>query len=158
MKFLKKCALASVAAASLLTATVPTVTMASDIEQVGRQAYLEALKGKRVILYFYPKDNTPGCTTEACDFRDNATEIDGKEMENYVSWVALTSTLTVTGNPVVSLPCGLDEHGTPFGIQIVGKLHRDREVLAIAHAMERAFSDDPALARPVPALAGVARP
>ena len=50
MKFLKKCALASVAAASLLTATVPTVTMASDIEQVGRQAYLEALKGKRVIF------------------------------------------------------------------------------------------------------------
>ncbi|MBF0343376.1 MAG: peroxiredoxin [Nitrospirae bacterium] len=27
--------------------------------------------GKRLILYFYPKDNTPGCTTEACDFRDN---------------------------------------------------------------------------------------
>jgi peroxiredoxin Q/BCP len=28
-------------------------------------------KGKDIILYFYPKDNTPGCTTEACDFRDN---------------------------------------------------------------------------------------
>lgn len=28
-------------------------------------------RGKRVILYFYPKDNTPGCTQEACDFRDN---------------------------------------------------------------------------------------
>jgi len=28
-------------------------------------------KGKYIILYFYPKDNTPGCTTEACDFRDN---------------------------------------------------------------------------------------
>ncbi len=28
-------------------------------------------EGKRVILYFYPKDNTPGCTTQACDFRDN---------------------------------------------------------------------------------------
>ena len=32
---------------------------------------LKDFKGKRVILYFYPKDNTPGCTTEACDFRDN---------------------------------------------------------------------------------------
>jgi thioredoxin-dependent peroxiredoxin len=31
-----------------------------------------------VILYFYPKDNTPGCTTEACDFRDNAAAIDAK--------------------------------------------------------------------------------
>jgi len=81
------------------------------------------------------------------------TEIDGAPMENYVSWVALTSTLTVTGNPVVSIPCGLDEFGTPLGIQIVGKLHRDREVLAIAHAIEQAFAADPALARPVPALA-----
>lgn len=31
----------------------------------------ETLKGKKAILYFYPRDNTPGCTTEACDFRDN---------------------------------------------------------------------------------------
>ncbi len=31
---------------------------------------LSALRGKTVVLYFYPKDNTPGCTTEACDFRD----------------------------------------------------------------------------------------
>ncbi len=32
---------------------------------------LSSLKGKKVILYFYPKDNTPGCTKEACDFRDS---------------------------------------------------------------------------------------
>ncbi len=32
---------------------------------------LSAFKGKKVILYFYPKDNTPGCTTESCDFRDH---------------------------------------------------------------------------------------
>lgn len=32
---------------------------------------LSALKGQAVILYFYPKDDTPGCTTESCDFRDN---------------------------------------------------------------------------------------
>jgi peroxiredoxin Q/BCP len=31
---------------------------------------LKDLKGKKVVLYFYPKDNTPGCTREACDFRD----------------------------------------------------------------------------------------
>jgi amidase len=83
------------------------------------------------------------------------TEIDGAPMENYVSWVALTSTLTVTGNPVVSIPMGLDEQGTPFGVQVVGKLHRDREVLAVAHAIEQAFAGIPELSRPVPALAGV---
>ena len=32
---------------------------------------LKDFKGKTVVLYFYPKDLTPGCTTEACDFRDN---------------------------------------------------------------------------------------
>ncbi|WP_412521361.1 thioredoxin-dependent thiol peroxidase [Staphylococcus simulans] len=31
----------------------------------------DTIKGRKAILYFYPRDNTPGCTTEACDFRDN---------------------------------------------------------------------------------------
>ncbi len=37
----------------------------------GGDVSLKALKGKKVILYFYPKDDTPGCTTEACGFRDS---------------------------------------------------------------------------------------
>ena len=36
----------------------------------GRAIALKDLKGKKVVLYFYPKDDTPGCTTEACNFRD----------------------------------------------------------------------------------------
>lgn len=36
---------------------------------------LSDYKGKKVILYFYPRDNTPGCTTEACEFRDNNKQI-----------------------------------------------------------------------------------
>ena len=39
--------------------------------QNGETVSLTDYKGKKVILYFYPKDNTPGCTAEACDFRDN---------------------------------------------------------------------------------------
>lgn len=41
----------------------------------GKTHKLSDYRGKKVILYFYPKDNTPGCTTEACDFRDNITTI-----------------------------------------------------------------------------------
>lgn len=41
----------------------------------GRDHKLSDYRGKKVILYFYPKDNTPGCTTEACDFRDNIKTI-----------------------------------------------------------------------------------
>jgi peroxiredoxin Q/BCP len=37
----------------------------------GETVTLSGLKGKIVVLYFYPKDDTPGCTTEACSFRDN---------------------------------------------------------------------------------------
>jgi len=37
----------------------------------GKSIQLSDLKGKNIILYFYPKDNTPGCTKEACDFRDS---------------------------------------------------------------------------------------
>ena len=40
-------------------------------DQFGDLHKLSDYLGKKVILYFYPKDNTPGCTTEACNFRDN---------------------------------------------------------------------------------------
>ena len=39
--------------------------------QDGAQVSLAGLKGQAVVLYFYPKDDTPGCTKEACSFRDN---------------------------------------------------------------------------------------
>jgi peroxiredoxin Q/BCP len=41
----------------------------------GKEYSLSECKGNRVVLYFYPKDDTPGCTTEACDFRDNIEDI-----------------------------------------------------------------------------------
>ncbi len=42
----------------------------------GKDIALKDLKGKNVVLYFYPKDDTPGCTVEACGFRDNFKEIE----------------------------------------------------------------------------------
>lgn len=43
----------------------------SAVDQDGRPVSLKAFAGSRVILYFYPKDDTPGCTAEACNLRDN---------------------------------------------------------------------------------------
>jgi len=40
-------------------------------DQEGNLISLNQFAGKKVVLYFYPKDDTPGCTAEACDFRDN---------------------------------------------------------------------------------------
>ncbi|GAA0290494.1 peroxiredoxin Q/BCP [Gracilibacillus halotolerans] len=45
--------------------------------QHGNSVKLSDYKGKHVVLYFYPKDNTPGCTTQACDFRDNHEKFQG---------------------------------------------------------------------------------
>jgi peroxiredoxin Q/BCP len=44
----------------------------------GEKVKLSDLKGKKVVLYFYPKDDTPGCTKEACAFRDGIDEIKGQ--------------------------------------------------------------------------------
>jgi peroxiredoxin Q/BCP len=43
----------------------------TGIDQNGNEIKLTGYTGKKVILYFYPKDNTPGCTAEACNLRDN---------------------------------------------------------------------------------------
>lgn len=46
-----------------------------DAEGIEKEISLNDFKGQRVILYFYPKDNTSGCTQEACDFRDNINRL-----------------------------------------------------------------------------------
>lgn len=45
------------------------------IDQDGQEISLKSFDGKKKILYFYPKDDTPGCTKNACDFRDNYAEL-----------------------------------------------------------------------------------
>lgn len=45
----------------------------------GKDVSLNDFLGKNVILYFYPKDNTPGCTTEACSFRDSMEEFNSND-------------------------------------------------------------------------------
>ena len=55
--------------------TAPDFTAATDS---GATLRLSDLRGKRVVLYFYPKDDTPGCTTQACGFRDSYPVIEEK--------------------------------------------------------------------------------
>jgi len=50
-------------------------------DQNGKTVSLSDFSGKKVILYFYPKDDTPGCTAEACDFRDNYQSMLSKGFE-----------------------------------------------------------------------------
>jgi thioredoxin-dependent peroxiredoxin len=48
-------------------------------DQNGKNVTLSKLKGSPVVLYFYPKDDTPGCTTEACSFRDESAKFKKKK-------------------------------------------------------------------------------
>jgi len=85
-------------------------------------------------------------------------EMDGRPLANYYHWLALTYVITLVTNPAISLPCGTDHKGMPFGLQIVGRFHGDREVLGAAHAMEQAFAAIPALCRPRPDLSKLTTP
>ena len=62
-------------AAAAFAADPPAVGAAAPAftleDQAGKPHSLSDYRGKWVVLYFYPKDNTPGCTTQACEFRDN---------------------------------------------------------------------------------------
>ena len=49
-------------------------------DQDGNRISLADFAGKTVVLYFYPKDDTPGCTSEACDFRDNYQGLSAKDI------------------------------------------------------------------------------
>ena len=49
-------------------------------DQKGNKVRLSSLKGKKIILYFYPKDDTSGCTREACDFRDNLNHLQKRDV------------------------------------------------------------------------------
>ena len=51
----------------------------TGIDDQGKKVELKNFRGKKVILYFYPKDNTPGCAQESCDFRDVISRIKKKD-------------------------------------------------------------------------------
>lgn len=53
----------------------------SFVDSDGKSSSLKDLKGKKVILYFYPKDDTPGCTAESCNLRDNYGSLKKKGFE-----------------------------------------------------------------------------
>jgi Asp-tRNA(Asn)/Glu-tRNA(Gln) amidotransferase A subunit family amidase len=87
-----------------------------------------------------------------------AGRIDGQAMRNYYHWLGLTYVVTLATNPALSLPCGRDEHGMPFGLQVIGRLRGDAALLSAAQALEQAFDALPALRRPRPDLDALRTP
>ncbi|WP_374722580.1 thioredoxin-dependent thiol peroxidase [Peribacillus tepidiphilus] len=70
----------------------------------GEKVRLSDFQGKNIVLYFYPKDMTPGCTTQACDFRDS-----------YESFTELDAViLGVSPDPINRHEKFIEKHGLPF--------------------------------------------
>ena len=78
------------------------------INERGETITLEQYKGKYVVLYFYPKDMTPGCTTEACDFRD--------AFEDFSSLNAVI--LGVSMDDANRHTKFIEKHGLPFSLLV----------------------------------------
>ncbi len=85
-------------------------------------------------------------------------ELNGVPLRNYYHWLALTYFITICTNPSISLPCGTDPMGMPFGMQITGRFRGDIALLNAAEALEAAWSRLPGLARPRPDLARLTTP
>jgi amidase len=97
---------------------------------------------------------TPTMTISPRSWRElYPTEIDGKQTRTYFHWLALAYAVTLPGHPAISLPVGLDRHGMPFGLQIVGPRGGDAFVLSVAAELETLLAGDARTARPVPDIA-----
>ncbi|MFD1359712.1 thioredoxin-dependent thiol peroxidase [Fictibacillus halophilus] len=87
--------------------TVETGTKAPDFKLPAsneKEVQLSDFKGKNVVLYFYPKDMTPGCTTQACDFRDMHGDF---EEQN-------TVIIGISPDPLSRHDKFIEKHGLPF--------------------------------------------
>ncbi|MGF7231437.1 thioredoxin-dependent thiol peroxidase [Arachidicoccus sp.] len=74
------------------------------VDQNGNVIALSDFKGKKVVLYFYPKDNTPGCTAQACNLRDNYEELINKGFQ----------IIGVSGDSIKSHKKFEEKFGLPF--------------------------------------------
>ena len=83
-------------------------------------------------------------------------QIDGVATKSYYHWLALAYASTLAGHPSITIPCGRDAMGMPFGLQIVGRRHDDLGVLAVAAELEAVIAGLPGLAPRGPDLAALA--
>lgn len=97
-------------------------------DQNGKTVTLQQFKGKQVVLYFYPKDDTPGCTKESCDFRDVESQImraggvivgvslDGKEShQKFIKKYGLPFPLLSDEDAMVSKSYGVYKEKNMYG-------------------------------------------
>jgi peroxiredoxin Q/BCP len=121
------------------------------LDQNGDPVTLSALRGTKVVLYFYPEAMTPGCTTEACDFRDNLNSFasadirvlgvskdDVAKLAAFAARDRLTYTLLSDADLGVQQAYGVWGEKSLYGKIVVGSI-RSTFVIAEDGRIERAF-------------------
>ena len=99
----------------------------------GKKVSLDALRGQWVVLYFYPKNDTPGCTREACSFRDNHKRLEAlsavvlgvssddlKAHDKFIAKHDLPFTLLADQNHVAAQKYGVWKEKNMYGKKIMG--------------------------------------
>jgi peroxiredoxin Q/BCP len=102
-------------------------------DESGKEVTLAGLKGKTVVLYFYPRDDTPGCTTEACSFRDAYAEFrkksavvlgvspdDAKSHTKFIGKFQLPFTLLSDGSHEIAQAYGVWVEKSMYGKKYMG--------------------------------------
>jgi amidase len=110
----------------------------ADLERAARaQAALAA----RITAFFATHEFLALPTVQVLPFPvevEWVRAIEGVPMRTYIDWMATCYAISCTGLPAISVPCGFSADGLPVGLQIVGRRHRDADVLALARAFEQA--------------------
>ncbi|HEY7247681.1 MAG TPA: amidase [Xanthobacteraceae bacterium] len=118
------------------------LAMAERGEAVSRRAYMEAVEagmilGRQMRLFHQTYDLllTPAAAVEP--FAVGRLSPPGYDRDDWLSWAPFAYPFNVTGQPALSVPCGLSPSGLPVGLQIVGNAFADRLVLSAARAYEK---------------------
>ena len=121
-------------------------------DQDGRKVTLKDLKGRQVVLYFYPKDDTPGCTKEACSFRDSLGPIkkagavvlgvsldDGSSHQRFIAKYGLPFSLLSDEDTAVSKAYGVYKQKNMYGKKYWG-IERTTFVIDPAGKLKAVFN------------------
>jgi amidase len=110
-------------------------------QEIARGEKLRTVLWHRVRDFMETRDLLILPTTAVAPFpveQPYPTEINGKPLDHYIQWAYLTYAITLTGLPVISIPCGFTRSGLPVGLQIVGRRRQEAAVLRAAAAFEAA--------------------
>ena len=141
----------------------------TTVNDQGEEVRLSAFRGQKVVLYFYPKDNTSGCTTQACGFRDQYADIRAKDAvvlgvspdsekshQNFKSKFELPFPLLVDSDHQISEAYGVWQEKSMYGRKYMGILRSHFVIDEQGKVMEARYKVKPAdsVSLSIKALAG----